>query len=129
MATTAALLAAALAVSGCATKDFVRDQVAVVDTRVTSVQGTAREALERANAAQRLAEGKFVYQAVLSDDSIKFAANRDELSPEAQARLGELVQRLKAENRNVYIEIREHADAAEGRTGLGQARAESVGAT
>ncbi|MDO9249396.1 MAG: OmpA family protein, partial [Phenylobacterium sp.] len=64
------LVMAGAATSGCATKGFVRDQVAVVDGRVTTVEGTAGEALSRAKAAHKLAEGKFHYQVVLSDDSV-----------------------------------------------------------
>jgi outer membrane protein OmpA-like peptidoglycan-associated protein len=132
---TAALLTAA-GMSGCATKGFVREQVAVVDTRVsgvdthvTQVEGTAREALDRATAAGKLAEGKFLYQVVLSDDSVKFPTNVHELSPEAQARLTELAERLKTENKNVYLEIQGHTDATgapDYNERLGEERAEAV---
>jgi outer membrane protein OmpA-like peptidoglycan-associated protein len=133
---TGAVLMAGLVASGCASHRFVRDQVSVVDTRVTQtdtrvtqVEGTAGEALARANAAHKLAEGKFLYEVVLSDDSVKFPVNRDELSPEAEARLTELAQRLKGENRNVYLEIQGHTDATgpEGYNNqLGEGRAEAV---
>ncbi|AQR63263.1 flagellar motor protein MotB [Brevundimonas sp. LM2] len=125
-----------LTASACASHRFVRDNVAVVDSRVdatdarvTEVAGTAGEALTRATAAQKLAEGKFLYEVVLSDDSVKFPADADTLSPEAEARLAELVQRLKAENRNVYLEIQGHTDASgpEGyNNALGESRAEAV---
>jgi outer membrane protein OmpA-like peptidoglycan-associated protein len=128
-AVTGLVLIAGLTASGCASHKFVRENLAVVDTRVTGVEGTAGEALARANAAHKLAEGKFLYEVVLSDDSVKFPVDRDALSPEAEARLSELVQRLTAENRNVYLEIQGHTDA----TGdekyndqLGEARAEAV---
>ncbi|MDP1642220.1 MAG: OmpA family protein [Phenylobacterium sp.] len=128
-ATVSVLVMAGLVASGCATKSFVRDEVAVVDGRVTQVQGTAGEALERANAAHKLAEGKFLYEVVLSDDSVKFPSDRHALSPEAEARLAELVQRLTSENRNVYLEIQGHTDST-GPSGyndqLGEARAEAV---
>lgn len=123
------VLLVGLTASGCASHRFVRDQVAVVDGRVTQVEGTAGQALDRANAAHKLAEGKFLYEVVLSDDSVKFPTDKDSLSPEAEARLNELVQRLKAENRNVYLEIQGYTDAtgpaAHNQT-LGQARAEAV---
>lgn len=129
VAVTGAVVMAGLLASGCASHRFVRDQVAVVDTRVTRVEGTAGEALARANAAHKLAEGKFLYEVVLSDDSVKFPVDRHALSPEAEARLAEFAQRLKSENRNVYLEIQGHTDA----TGpeayndqLGEARAEAV---
>ncbi|MES2833348.1 MAG: OmpA family protein [Pseudomonadota bacterium] len=130
------LLAIGVAASGCASHRFVRDQAAAVDQRVTSVdahvtqvEGTAGEALARANAAHKLAEGKFLYEVVLSDDSVKFPVDADQLSPEAEQRLAELVQRLRAENRNVYLEIQGHTDAsgdADYNERLGLARAEAV---
>jgi outer membrane protein OmpA-like peptidoglycan-associated protein len=115
----------------------------VVDQRVTGVEGTvqqqgaqlaeldrtAREALERATAAGKLAEGKFLYQEVLADDSVKFASGRWELTPEGEARLMELASRLKAENRNVYLEIQGHTDAQGSdayNTRLGEERAEAA---
>ena len=116
-------------VSGCATKGFVREQVAQEDVKVTEVQGTAKDALDRANAAHKLAEGKFLYQVVLSDDSVKFPVDRHALSPEAEQRLAELVQRLKGENRNVYLEIQGYTDSSgpeEYNEKLGEARAEAV---
>ena len=123
------VLLAGLTATGCASHRFVRDNVAVVDSRVTQVEGTAGEALARANAAHKLAEGKFLYEMVLSDDSVKFPVDRAALSPEAESRLGELAQRLRAENRNVYLEIQGHTDASgdeEYNTELGDARAEAV---
>jgi peptidoglycan-associated lipoprotein len=65
------LVAGALALSvvslgGCATKKFVRNEVGVVNERVSTqetklsgVEQTAKEALARAEAAGKLAEGKF----------------------------------------------------------------------
>ena len=138
-----AVVLAALAISGCATKGFVRQQVAAEDTRVSQVndlannaqgtanqaQGTAKDALDRANAAHKLDEGKFLYQVVLSDDSVKFPSDAHALSTEAQQRLSELADRLKTDNHNVYLEIQGHTDA-KGSTDyndkLGEERAEAV---
>ena len=138
-----AVLLGAVSLGGCATKKFVRENVAVVDTRVASVEShvnaqdatlagvdtTAKEALQRAQAAGKLAEGKFVYQEVLSDDSMKFPVAKATLSPEGQARLDAFVEKLKTDNRNVYVEVQGHTDA----TGpkdfnykLGEERAEAV---
>lgn len=137
------VLALGVVTTGCASHKFVRENIAVVDQRVTEVDGrlanvdsrvsrvesTANQALERANAANKLAEGKFLYEVVLSDDSIKFGNNGTTLSPEAQQRLSELAQRLKAENRNVYLEIQGHTDASGSESTnnrVGQERAEAV---
>ena len=139
-AAVAGALLIGLTASGCASHKFVREVSAegdaMVNARVdqtnaelTQVGGTAGEALARANAAHKLAEGKFLYEVVLADDSMKFPTDQHALSPEAEARLAELTQRLKAENRNVYLEIQGHTDATgdeDYNEQLGEARAEAV---
>ena len=140
---TGAALLAAVSLGGCATKKFVRSEVAVVgaktdvvsgrvdqaETRIGAVEGTAKDALDRATAAGKLAEGKFLYSEVLSDDSMKFGVAKAALSPETQARLDAFAEKLKTDNRNVYVEVQGHTDA----TGpkdfnykLGEERAEAV---
>ena len=140
---TLALVGVVAGLGGCATKGFVRNQVAVVDSKVQSTQAQVsgheehlgqldrrtQDALDRAQAAGKLAEGKFLYSMVLSDDSVKFPVDGSKLSPEAQTRLMDLAGKLKADNRNVYLEIQGHTDA----TGpkdlnmrLGEQRAEAV---
>jgi peptidoglycan-associated lipoprotein len=140
---TGAALLAAVSLGGCATKKFVRSEVAVVgaktdvvsgrvdqaETRIVAVEGTAKDALDRATAAGKLAEGKFLYSEVLSDDSMKFGVAKAALSPETQARLDAFAEKLKTDNRNVYVEVQGHTDA----TGpkdfnykLGEERAEAV---
>lgn len=124
-----ALLMVALAASGCATEEYVHEQVQPVQAQAAQAQGTANEALQRANAAHKLAEGKFLYEVALSDDAVKFPHDQDKLSPEAEARVSELAQKLKAENRNVYLEIQGYTDASgdeKYNLKLGEARAEAV---
>ena len=139
----AAIAVMAFALGGCATKDYVNEQVASEDTKVQSAQATldqhqahlgkldqaTKDALDRATAAGKLAEGKFLYAMVLSDDSVKFPADSSKLSPEAQQRLLDFVGKLKSDNRNVYLEIQGHTDstgtdAANQR--MGEERAEAV---
>jgi outer membrane protein OmpA-like peptidoglycan-associated protein len=66
---------------------------------------------------------------VLSDDAIKFRVDKAELTPEAEARLAAFTEKLKSENKNVYVEIQGHADST-GPTAynehLGEERAEAV---
>ena len=98
------------------------------DTHLADLDKSTRDALERAEAAGKLAEGKFVYSLVLSDDAVKFPVNRHELSKEAQAKLTEFAEKLKGENKNVYLEIQGHTDASGGTEynySLGEARAEA----
>ncbi len=157
-----ALLAAM--VSGCATKDYVQEQVAPVNQRIDSqssrlegldsnlksvggdlkAQGSrisqnearigqtsklAQDALDRANAAQVLAEGKLIDELVLSDDSAKFAFGKFVLSKDAKAALDAFAAQLKSDNKNVYIEIQGHTDkvgSSAYNKRLGQERAEAV---
>lgn len=131
-----AALLGIVSLGGCATKGFVREQTAMVGQRVDvvanhvdQVDGTAKDALQRATAAGKLAEGKFLYQEVLSDDSMKFPVNEATLSPEAEQRLDAFVDKLKTENRNVYVEVQGHTDATGGKNynyKLGEERAEAV---
>jgi peptidoglycan-associated lipoprotein len=132
----AGLAITAISLGGCATKGFVRQQVAVTQTQVDAQQThlgqldqNTRDALQRAEAAHKLAEGKFLYSMVLSDDSVKFPTAQSELSEEAKTRLMDFVQKLKSDNRNVYVEIQGHTDNTGSKLGnmhLGEARADAV---
>ena len=138
-----AMALSAISLGGCATKDFVREQVAAEDTKVQAAQTqlgqhethlgqldqSTKEALDRATAAGKLAEGKFLYSMVLSDDSVKFKADSAKLSPEAEQRLETFADKLKNDNRNVYLEIQGHTDSAGPDSlnrRLGEERAEAV---
>ncbi|HEV8579917.1 MAG TPA: OmpA family protein [Thermoanaerobaculia bacterium] len=124
-------LAALVGTTGCATKKYVKQETGAVNTRVDDVQGqveqaqtrlntheqrigdiskTAQEALTRAQEAGKLAEGKFLYETVLTDEKVKFGFDTSDLSPEAQAALDQFAEQLKSENKNVYIEIQGHTD-------------------
>ena len=134
---------ATLSLGGCATKDYVNEHVAAVDARVTATQGqvdrheahltqldgATKDALDRATAAGKLAEGKFLYEMVLSDDSVKFPVDSSKLSSEAEQRLSDFADKLKNDNRNVYVEIQGHTDARGSdkiNERLGEERAEAV---
>lgn len=130
-----AAAASGLLLSGCATHQYVDEQIAAVNSslqqlsgstdsrfqqlgaRVDSVNGTAQQALQRANAAgetaaaaQKLAEGKLVYAVVSESDSVSFNTNQWSLSKDAQATLTAFADRLKSENKNVFVEIVGHGD-------------------
>lgn len=96
---------------------------------VAGVQGTAREALQRAMDAGRLAEGKFVYQVALNDGTLRFPLGKSVLSAEGMKALDAFAARLRSENRNVYVEIQGHTDntgSEAGNQALGLARAAEV---
>jgi outer membrane protein OmpA-like peptidoglycan-associated protein len=149
-----ALLLGIFGFSGCASKQYVSEEVSKSsataekrinevesqveatqtkvkdhDNRIAELDKTTREALERAQAAGKLAEGKFVYSLVLSDDAVKFPVNKHELSQDAEDKLKDFAERLKGENKNVYLEIQGHTDstgAKDYNLRLGEARAETV---
>jgi peptidoglycan-associated lipoprotein len=138
-----AALLGALWLGGCATQDYVDKHVATVqgqvdtvkthsqeqDEHIGSADKTAHEALDRAIAAGKLAQGKFLYSMVLTDDATKFPVNGATLSDEAKSRLSELANKLKTDNRNVYLEIQGYTDSTGGpaaNLALGQERAEAV---
>jgi peptidoglycan-associated lipoprotein len=136
----AAITTTALSLGGCATKDYVNDQVAASDTRtqgrfseqqahLSKLDQSTQDALDRATAAGKLAEGKFLYSMALSDDSVKFPVDSSKLSPEAEQRLQDFADKLKTDNRNVYLEIQGHTDGRgpdQLNQRLGEERAEAV---
>lgn len=141
-----ALVASALGLGACATEKYVNQHVAVVDQKAQATQSqvdqqgqalqqhdarlaqldqATKDAMQRADAANQLAQGKFTYSPVLTDDSIKFNASSAKLTAEAQTRLLDLVNKLKADNKAVYVEIQGHTDSHEPMS-IGQRRAEAV---
>lgn len=106
-----------------------QSQVGQHEQRITELDKATKDALDRAQQAGKLAEGKFNYSVVLSDDNSHFPLNGHELSDAARQQLDDFVDHLKTENKNVYLEIQGHTDS----TGpssynmqLGEERAEAV---
>lgn len=146
-------LAVAALMSGCATKEYVNEQVAGVNKRmdgknaelggridqqgqelnqqksaINGISRTAQEALDRANAAGKLAEGKFMHETTLSSQ-VAFEFESSTLTPVAKEALDAFAAKIKADNKNVYIEIQGHTDNSGSQATnlkLGEARAEAV---
>jgi outer membrane protein OmpA-like peptidoglycan-associated protein len=106
-----------------------KSAIAGHDAKIAGLDKGVRDAMDRATAAGKLAEGKFLYSMVLSDDSVKFKSGKASLSPEGEARLNDLAAKLKTDNKNVFLEIQGHTDAtgsAEANMRLGMERADAV---
>ncbi len=96
---------------------------------LSNASTTARQALERAKAAGKLAEGKLLYEAILTSDEVRFDLDKSNLSDSAQQALDVFALELKEGDRNVFVEIQGHTDdtgTAEHNFSLGQRRAEEV---
>ena len=143
-----------LMTSGCATKKFVAQEVATAESAmnervdevetlvernqsdiaeqekvVAELSNTAREALDRAIAAGKLAEGKFLYETVLTESRVRFEVDKYELNDDARAAIDEFAAQVKSNNQDVYIEIQGHTDSRGSEShneALGLERAESV---
>ncbi len=105
------------------------DRTSANEEQVAELSKTTQEALDRAIAAGKLAEGKFLYETVLTDDQVRFDFDRAELSGEAHSALADFATGIKSHDEDVFIEIQGHTDS----TGpepynqkLGLARAEAV---
>ena len=135
---------------GCATKKQVRTEVGRIDTEMESIESSVeqnqvrlkehdskiqdlsretREALERAQSAEKLAQGKLLYEVTLTDEDVRFGFNQSELTDNARTILENLLTQLKSENKNVFIEVQGHTDALgteDYNMKLGQERADAV---
>jgi outer membrane protein OmpA-like peptidoglycan-associated protein len=96
---------------------------------IEKASGTALDALERAKAAGKLAEGKLLYEVVLNSDKVTFPFEQAELTDDSKQALDAVAQQLKSDNKNVYVEIQGHTDSSGPEAvnlSLGERRAEAV---
>jgi outer membrane protein OmpA-like peptidoglycan-associated protein len=110
-AATSARQAADAAAAAAKTVD---GRVTTVDNRVTAVEAANR---------------KLIYEVTLSGDQGNFRFGRTELPDEAKSRLDTMVQQMKADTKNIFIEIEGHTDnvgTPEINERIGMERAESV---
>jgi outer membrane protein OmpA-like peptidoglycan-associated protein len=138
---------ASLVLGGCATKEYVDQQVAGVQSQVTGIQGQVSNlqgqvaanssALSEQNA--RIAKLDSDYQALakadqlqgtkLAEETVHFRTGSARLSSADEQKLADLANRLKTENKPVHLEIHGYTDST-GREArnerLGASRADSV---
>ena len=147
MKKTLTLMGICLLTNACATERQVVRKISELEQRrlaveialaerVTKVESVAETALitaqgaeKAAQAAQKTADGKFIYETVLTDNSIQFDTGTVKLNSAAKQRVTEIAAQLNASNRNMFIEIEGHTDSvglADRNEAIGLRRAESV---
>ena len=87
--------ARAAADAAAASAKEVDGKVVATNNRITSVEAASR---------------KLVFEVTLSEDQGNFAFGKTELPDAAKARLDQVVQQLKSDTKNIFIEIEGHTD-------------------
>jgi peptidoglycan-associated lipoprotein len=87
--------ARAAADAAAASAKEVDGKVTATNNRITSVEAASR---------------KLVFEVTLSEDQGNFAFGKTELPDAAKARLDQVVQQLKSDTKNIFIEIEGHTD-------------------
>jgi len=83
---------------------------AALETEVAKLSDTANDALMRAEAANKLAKGKFLYEETMAFNDVTFSFDGSSLSDEAKAALDAFAAKAKKMTENAYIEIQGHTD-------------------
>ena len=110
------------------------------DSKIADLEGATERAVEvgetalsradeAAMAADKAARGRLLWSLTLSDERVKFSFNQASFPDEAAAMLDELVNKVKAYDKAVYIEIEGHTDNIGGEDynhRLGEKRAVAV---
>lgn len=90
-------------------------EIKKVDAKATEageLAGSAKDDAAKAySEAQRALKGKLLYEVTLSNDKVAFDFNASRLSAEAEAIVAELAEKIKADNRSLYVEIEGHTDS------------------
>ncbi len=110
-------------ISGLQQKD------AELQAQIDKMSATAKEALERATKAGKLAEGTFIAETILTDDDVRFGFDNYRLSDEAEAALDAFAKQVLDMNVGAYLEIQGHTDNIGSESynlSLGYKRAEQV---
>ena len=87
------------------------------DKKIDAVSGqadqamqTGRQALTKATAAEKAAQGKLLWTVTITDDQVKFDFGKAELNSGAISTLDKLVGKAKSYGKAVYFEIEGHTD-------------------
>jgi outer membrane protein OmpA-like peptidoglycan-associated protein len=108
--------------------DAAGQSASAAQTAADSAKGDAAKADAHA-AAVETASKRLIYEVVLNDDEGNFKFNKTVLPDEAKQKIDEMVTQLKADPKNVFIEVEGHTDNVGSKVynqELGLERAEAV---
>ena len=107
----------------------LHEKDAQLQKQLDQASATAKEALERAKKAGKLAEGTFIAEVIMTDEDVHFGFDNYKLSDEAKAALDAFASKVVAKNKGAYLEIQGHTDNIGSESynlSLGYKRAEKV---
>ena len=102
---------------------------AEMQKQLDKLSATAKEALNRATKAGKLAEGTFIAEIILTDEDVRFGFDNYKLSDEAKAALDGFAAKVIKKNVGAYLEIQGYTDNIGSESynlSLGYKRAEKV---
>jgi outer membrane protein OmpA-like peptidoglycan-associated protein len=102
---------------------------AEMQKQLDKLSATAKEALDRATKAGKLAEGTFIAEIILTDEDVRFGFDNYKLSDEAKAALDGFATKVIKKNVGAYLEIQGYTDNIGSESynlSLGYKRAEKV---
>lgn len=83
--------------------------------RANEVGRTAMNRAEQASAeAEKAARGRLIWEVTLSNDQVKFSFNQTAIPSDAAAVLDDLIQKILAYDKAVWVEIEGHTDSTGG---------------
>lgn len=74
-------------------------------------QRVGQQALTKAGAAEKAAQGKLLWTVTLSDDEVKFDFGKAKLNTQGAQALDKLISDVKARGKSLYMEIEGHTDS------------------
>jgi len=104
------------------------DAAVAANSAATAASGLATEAGNKFDTLDK-SNRRLVYEVVLSEDQGNFKFGQTKLPDEAKMKIDEVVQKLKQDPKNVFLEIEGHTDnvgAPQTNEKIGMARAEAV---
>jgi outer membrane protein OmpA-like peptidoglycan-associated protein len=109
------------------------DRIAELDAKAERANEVGRSAMSKAEQASQEAEqaarGRLIWEVTLSNDQVKFSFNQTTIPSDAAAVLDDLIKKILAYDKAVWIEIQGHTDSTGGEDynyELGDKRASAV---